>query len=224
MSSNTPSAVPDTSYTCPVAADTLSDVVLVAASPVVQAVIDSVQVLQPPISLSPPKAKSTKPASNPSYQTRWEREKAKAIQDGVDIEHTSGRRGAGDPQAIGPWIMGEMLGKGASGMWFSRHPSQMCVVLGGISLSLFLVEEERHIFLLMTEFGMVDSECGARVLYPFPAILLPFHRCCLLLSHSFWWILELVFLTIPHAFNSFARSRQTRAALSFWQACRRQDS
>jgi hypothetical protein len=117
MPSNQPSAVLDTSYACPAASDALSDTVLaVAAPPVVQAVVDSMQVPQPPISLSPPKVKSTKPASNPSYQTRWEREKAKAIQDGVDIEHTGGRRGAGDPQAIGPWIMGEMLGKGASGM------------------------------------------------------------------------------------------------------------
>jgi hypothetical protein len=141
MSSNTPSAVPDTSYACPVVADALSDAVLaVAASPVVQAVIDSAQVPQPPISLSPPKAKSTKPASNPSYQTRWEREKAKAIQDGVDIEHSSSRRGTGDPQTIGPWIMGEMLGKGASGMWFSRHSSWVCVVLDGIGPTL--AEEE----------------------------------------------------------------------------------
>ena len=124
MPSNQPSAVLDTSYACPVAADALSDAVLaVAASPVVQ----STQAPHPPISLSPPKAKSAKPASNPSYQTRWEREKAKAIQDGVDIEHTAGRRGAGDPQTIGPWIMGEMLGKGASGMSFlSRPPSRMC--------------------------------------------------------------------------------------------------
>lgn len=126
MPSNHPSG-PDTGCACPVPADALSDAVLaVAASPVVQAVIDSTQVPQLPISFSPPKAKSTKPASDPSYQTRWEREKAKAIQDGIDIEHTSGRRGAGDPQTIGPWIMGEMLGKGASGMWFSRYPSQLC--------------------------------------------------------------------------------------------------
>lgn len=117
MPSNHPSAVQDTSYARPVATDALSDrVLVVAASPVVQAVIDSTEAPHPPISLTPPKAKSAKPASNPSYQTRWEREKAKAIQDGVDIEHTSGRRGAGDPQSIGPWIMGEMLGKGASGM------------------------------------------------------------------------------------------------------------
>ena len=113
MPSNHPSSVLDTGYARPVAADALSDR---AASPVVQAVIDSTQAPHAPISLSPPKAKSAKPASNPSYQTRWEREKAKAIQEGVDIEHASGRRGAGDPQSIGPWIMGEMLGKGASGM------------------------------------------------------------------------------------------------------------
>ena len=124
MSSNSPSAVPDTSYARPLAANALSGAVLaVAASPVpvVETVTDSAQVPQPPISLSPPKAKSTKPPSNPNYQTRWEREKVKAIQDGVDIEHTSSRRGTGDPQTIGPWVMGEMLGKGASGMWFSRR-------------------------------------------------------------------------------------------------------
>lgn len=115
MSSDPSPAVPDTSYARPVAADALSDDVLaVAPAPIAR----SVQVSQPPISLSPPKAKSTKPASNPNYQTRWEREKAKAIQDGVDMEHPSGHRGTGDPQTIGPWIMGEMLGKGASGMWF----------------------------------------------------------------------------------------------------------
>ena len=130
MSSNPPPAIPDTSYARPVAADALSDAVLaVDASPIVQAVTDSAQVSQPPVSLSPPKAKSAKPASNPNYQTRWEREKAKAIQDGVDIEHPSGHRGAGDPQTIGPWIMGEMLGKGASGMWSPHHPSLACGVL-----------------------------------------------------------------------------------------------
>jgi hypothetical protein len=137
MSSNTSSVVPDTGYARPVAAAALSDVVVaIAASPVIQAVTNSAQVPQSPVSLSPPKAKSTKPASNPKYQTRWEREKAKAIQDGIDIEHTSSRRCTGDPQTIGPWVMGEMLGKGASGMWFTLRPSSVCNVLEGIGLAL----------------------------------------------------------------------------------------
>jgi len=123
MSSNPPSTVPDTSYARPVVADALSGGVLAAAVSPIGAATDSAQVSRPPISLSPPKAKSTKPASKPDYQTRWEREKAKAIQDGVDIEHPSGHRGTGDPQTIGPWILGEMLGKGASGMWFPYDPA-----------------------------------------------------------------------------------------------------
>ena len=177
MSSNHPSAVPDTSYARPVAADALSDAVLpIAASPIGQAVTDSTQVPQPPVPLRPPKAKSTKPTSNPNYQTRWECEKAKAIQNGIDIEHTGGRRGTGDPQMIGPWVIGEMLGKGASGMWSSRY---VCVVLDGIGS--VLAAEERHILLLSLVLDKVDSKFGAtrsiKCRTFSPAILLPFHRC-----------------------------------------------
>lgn len=58
-------------------------------------------------SFEPPKA--TKVASSvTNYQTRWEREKAKARAEGTDIE-------TGDPKMIGPWVIGEMLGRGASG-------------------------------------------------------------------------------------------------------------
>ncbi|KAG8800471.1 hypothetical protein FRC17_006862, partial [Serendipita sp. 399] len=55
----------------------------------------------------PPKVNKI-PTHSPNYQTRWEREKAKAKAEGVDME-------VGDPKMIGPWILGEMLGKGASG-------------------------------------------------------------------------------------------------------------
>ena len=204
MPSNHPSTVSDTSYACPVATDALSDTVLaVAASPVVQAVINSTQAPNPPISLSPPKAKSAKPASNPSYQTRWEREKAKAIQDGVDIEHTGGRRGAGDPQTIGPWILGEMLGKGASGMSFFLVLTAGCARVrrywtcpgrGGTS-SLW---------------SLICSILSTVPRFPSSAVVAN--------------PLLFVFLTTPHTFIFFARSRQTRTALPFWQACRRQDT
>lgn len=60
-----------------------------------------------PIDLNPPKAPKV-PTSVPNYQTRWEREKAKARAEGADVE---GR----DPKMIGPWVLGEMLGRGASG-------------------------------------------------------------------------------------------------------------
>lgn len=60
------------------------------------------------IDLNPPKVPKLATAS-PNYQTRWEREKAKARAEGTDIE-------GGDPKMIGPWVIGEMLGRGASGM------------------------------------------------------------------------------------------------------------
>ncbi|KAG8761113.1 hypothetical protein FRC14_006819 [Serendipita sp. 396] len=62
----------------------------------------------------PPRPKRTS-TPLPHYQTRWEREKAKAKAEGIDIEGS-------DPKMIGPWILGEMLGKGASGrVRLARH-------------------------------------------------------------------------------------------------------
>ncbi|CCA73157.1 related to serine/threonine protein kinase [Serendipita indica DSM 11827] len=65
-------------------------------------------------SFEPPTA--TKVATSVvNYQTRWEREKAKARAEGADIE-------SGDPKMIGPWVIGEMLGRGASGrVRLARH-------------------------------------------------------------------------------------------------------
>ena len=57
--------------------------------------------------LDPPKAAKV-PTAVANYQTRWEREKAKARAEGTSIEPK-------DPKMIGPWIIGEMLGRGASG-------------------------------------------------------------------------------------------------------------
>jgi hypothetical protein len=142
-----------------VVADALSAAVFaVAASPVVQIVTDSTQAPQRPVSLSPPKAKSTKPSSNPHYQTRWEREKAKAIQDGINIEHTSGHRGTGGPQTIGPWVIGEMLGKGASGMWFPRLLGPVYVVLDDIGP--VLAEEQRRSLWSGARYGRHQVRCN----------------------------------------------------------------
>lgn len=67
---------------------------------------------------SPPRTVKQPPAkgSIPKYQTRWEKEKEKAKQDGVDIDKAST-----DPHAIGPWVLGETLGKGASGQSSNFH-------------------------------------------------------------------------------------------------------
>jgi hypothetical protein len=59
------------------------------------------------IDLDPPKVAKV-PTAVANYQTRWEREKAKARAEGTEIESK-------DPKMIGPWILGEMLGRGASG-------------------------------------------------------------------------------------------------------------
>jgi hypothetical protein len=64
--------------------------------------------------LSPPTVPRP-PTVTPNYQTRWEREKTKARAEGDDIE-------GNDPKMIGPWVMGEMLGRGASGMRCSLFP------------------------------------------------------------------------------------------------------
>jgi hypothetical protein len=60
-----------------------------------------------PHDLDPPKAAKI-PTVVANYQSRWEREKAKARAEGTDID-------GGDPKMIGPWVIGEMLGRGASG-------------------------------------------------------------------------------------------------------------
>jgi hypothetical protein len=57
--------------------------------------------------LEPPKAAKI-PTVVANYQSRWEREKAKARAEGTDLD-------GGDPRMIGPWVIGEMLGRGASG-------------------------------------------------------------------------------------------------------------
>jgi hypothetical protein len=62
--------------------------------------------------LNPPKAAKV-PTAVANYQTRWEREKAKARAEGTSIEPK-------DPKMIGPWIIGEMLGRGASGTSIAR--------------------------------------------------------------------------------------------------------
>lgn len=64
-----------------------------------------------PLNLDPPKADKI-PTSIANYQSRWEREKSKARAEGVDID-------AKDPKMIGPWVVGEMLGRGASGPFYS---------------------------------------------------------------------------------------------------------
>lgn len=63
--------------------------------------------------LTPPKAPKQQQHGVANYQTRWEREKAKARAEGTDIE-------GGDTKTIGPWVLGEMLGRGASGSYSSR--------------------------------------------------------------------------------------------------------
>jgi len=60
-----------------------------------------------PNALDPPKAAKI-PTVVANYQSRWEKEKAKALAAGTDLD-------GGDPKMIGPWVIGEMLGKGASG-------------------------------------------------------------------------------------------------------------
>ncbi len=60
-----------------------------------------------PLHLDPPKAERI-PTAVANYQSRWEREKAKARADGTEID-------VKDPKMIGPWVLGEMLGRGASG-------------------------------------------------------------------------------------------------------------
>jgi hypothetical protein len=60
-----------------------------------------------PHDLDPPKAAKI-PTVVANYQSRWEREKAKARAEGTDLD-------GGDPKMIGPWVIGEMLGRGASG-------------------------------------------------------------------------------------------------------------
>lgn len=57
--------------------------------------------------LEPPRAiKNATAVIN--YQSRWEREKAKARAEGHNLETE-------DPKVVGPWVLGEMLGRGASG-------------------------------------------------------------------------------------------------------------
>lgn len=70
--------------------------------------------------LDPPKAAKL-PTAVANYQTRWEREKAKAHAEGVEIEPK-------DPKMIGPWILGEMLGRGASGKYILQD-SRACPTL-----------------------------------------------------------------------------------------------
>jgi hypothetical protein len=76
--------------------------------------------------------------------------------------------------------------------------------------------------LLTLELDVVDSACGAM------------HVCCRLFLPSpylstdaaFFLIIHLMDLwaRFSHYFIPFARSRQARAALPFWQACCRQDT
>ncbi|PVF92833.1 Pkinase-domain-containing protein [Serendipita vermifera] len=68
----------------------------------------------PPAEIIPPKVEKL-PTPVTNYQTRWQREKAKAQAEGADIEGV-------DPKMIGPWVIGEMLGRGASGrVRLARH-------------------------------------------------------------------------------------------------------
>jgi hypothetical protein len=69
--------------------------------------------------LDPPKAAKV-PTAVANYQTRWEREKAKARAEGTSIEPK-------DPKMIGPWIIGEMLGRGASGYVWSFGSGNLCL-------------------------------------------------------------------------------------------------
>jgi hypothetical protein len=62
----------------------------------------------PPSDVIPPRVEKL-PTPLANYQTRWQREKAKAQAEGTDIESV-------DPKMIGPWVIGEMLGRGASGL------------------------------------------------------------------------------------------------------------
>lgn len=57
--------------------------------------------------LNPPRL--TKPTYKMYHPTRWEKEKAAAGNPDA-FEYPE------DPKVIGPWIMGETVGKGASGM------------------------------------------------------------------------------------------------------------
>jgi hypothetical protein len=70
--------------------------------------------------LEPPKAAKI-PTVVANYQSRWEREKAKARAEGTDID-------GGDPRMIGPWVIGEMLGRGASGKLLLLMPLSSCLI------------------------------------------------------------------------------------------------